>query len=72
MDKVKTHDDFQSKYQENQDTHTRRLALEKIVAEVMNKERRKELDLYKLFAGDDAFRTGMLDSFERIFSSSSI
>ena len=72
MDKVKTHDDFKSKYQENQDSHTRRLALEKIVAEVMNKERRKELDLYKLFAGDDAFRTGMLDSFERVFSSSSI
>ena len=72
MDKVKTHDDFKSKYQENQDTHTRRLALEKIVAEVMNKERRKELDLYKLFAGDEAFRVGMLDSFERVFSSSSI
>jgi type I site-specific restriction-modification system R (restriction) subunit len=72
MDKVKTHDDFKSKYQENQDSHTRRLALEKIVAEVMNKERRKELDLYKLFAGDDAFRVGMLDSFERVFSSASI
>ena len=72
MDKVKTHDDFKSKYQENQDSHTRRLALEKIVAEVMNKERRKELELYKLFAGDDAFRTGMLDSFERVFNHSSI
>ena len=72
MDKVKTHDDFKSKYQENQDTHTRRIALEKIVAEVMNRERKKELDLYKLFAGDEAFRVGMLDSFERVFSSSSI
>ena len=69
MDKVKTHDDFQSKYQENQDSHTRRLALEKIVAEVMNRERKKELDLYKLFAGDEAFRVGMLDSFERALSS---
>ena len=72
MDKVKTHDDFKSKYQENQDSHTRRLALEKIVAEVMNKERKKELDLYKLFAGDEAFRVGMLDSFERALSSASI
>ena len=72
MDKVKTHDDFKSKYQENQDSHTRRLALEKIVAEVMNKERRKELDLYKLFAGDEAFRVGMLDSFERAFGSASL
>ena len=67
MDKVKIHDDFQSKYKENQDSHTRRIALERIVAEVMNKERKKELELYKLFAGDNAFRVGMLDSFERAF-----
>ena len=72
MDKVKTHDDFKSKYQENQDTHTRRIALEKIVAEVMNRERKKELELYKLFAGDEAFRVGMLDSFERALSRASI
>ncbi|MBN1839900.1 MAG: type I restriction endonuclease subunit R [Campylobacterales bacterium] len=65
MDKVQTHDDFQTKYQDNNDTHTRRIALERIVAEVMNKERKKELELYKLFAGDEAFRIGMLDSFER-------
>lgn len=65
MDKVKTHDDYKSKYQDNQDTHTRRIALERIVAEVMNRERKKELELYKLFAGDEAFRVGMLDSFER-------
>lgn len=65
MKKVKTHDDYKSKYEENKDEHTRRLALEKMVAEIMNRERRKELELYKLFAGDEAFRTGMLDSFER-------
>ncbi|MGM0519829.1 MAG: type I restriction endonuclease subunit R [Campylobacterota bacterium] len=68
MNKVKTHDDYKSKYAENKDEHTRRLALEKMVAEIMNRERRKELDLYKLFAGDEAFRTGMLDSFERALS----
>lgn len=71
MDKVKTHNDYQAKYKENLDDHTRRLALERIVSEVMNKERRKELDLYKLFAGDEAFRTGMLDSFERALSAAS-
>lgn len=65
MDKVKRHDDYKSKYAENKDEYTRRLALEKMVAEIMNKERRKELELYKLFAGDEAFRVGMLDSFER-------
>ena len=68
MEKVKTHDDYKSKYAENKDEYTRRLALEKMVAEIMNGERRKELELYKLFAGDEAFRTGMLDSFERALS----
>lgn len=68
MDKVKTHQDYQAKYAENRDEHTRRLALEKIVAEIMNRERKRELELYKLFAGDEAFKTGMLDSFERALS----
>jgi type I restriction enzyme R subunit len=68
MDKVKKHQDYKPKYQENQDSHTRRLALERIVAEIMNSERKKELDLYKLFAKDEAFKTGMLDSFERALS----
>lgn len=36
-----------------------------MLAEIMNKERRKELELYKLFAGDEAFRAGLMDSFER-------
>lgn len=69
MDKLKTHDDYKSKYEDNKDEYTRRLALEKMVAEIMNKERRKELELYKLFAGDEAFRVGMLDSFERALTS---
>ena len=68
MDKVKTHQDYKAKYAENLDEHTRRLALEKIVAEIMNRERKKELELYKLFAGDEAFKTGMLDSFARALS----
>lgn len=68
MEKVQTHDDYKSKYQENMDEHTKRLALTKIVSEIMNSERKKELELYKMFAGDDAFRTGMLDSFERALS----
>ena len=72
MEKVKSHDDYKSKYAENKDEYTRRLALEKMVAEIMNGERRKELELYKLFAGDEAFRTGMLDSFERALSATSI
>ncbi|MDD5372573.1 MAG: DEAD/DEAH box helicase family protein [Sulfurimonas sp.] len=72
MEKVKTHDDYKTKYQDNQDTHTRRIALERIVAEVMNRERKKELELYKLFAGDEAFKTGLLDSFERVLRAGTV
>jgi len=66
MEKVKTHSDYKSKFEENHDKYTRRLALTKILSEIMNKERKKELKLYKLFAGDEAFRIGMLDSLERV------
>lgn len=65
MDKVKTHDDYESKYEKNYDEFTRKLALEKMISEVMNKERRKELELYKLFAGDEAFRVGLVENLER-------
>ena len=65
MDKVKTHEDYASKYEKNRDEYTRKLALEKIISEVMNRERRKELELYKLFAGDDAFRVGLVENLER-------
>jgi type I restriction enzyme R subunit len=65
IQKIETHSDYKSKYEQNKDSHTRRLALEKMVSEIMNRERRKELELYKLFAGDEAFRAGMLNSFER-------
>lgn len=65
MGKIKTHSDYETKYKNNHDSHTRRLALEKMMAEIMNKERKKELELYKLFAGDDTFRVSMIDSFER-------
>lgn len=65
MNKVKNHNDYKSKYEDNKDKHTRRLALEEIIKEIMNKERKKELELYKLFAGDESFRTGLINSFER-------
>ncbi len=68
MQKVKNHDDYKAKYEENFDIHTRRLALEKMLSDIMNKERKQELELYKLFASDEAFRAGMLDSFERVLN----
>ena len=62
---MKKHNDFKSKYQENDDEHTKGLAFEKMVAEIMNKDRRTELELYKLFAGDQAFKASLLESLKK-------
>ncbi len=66
--KMKEHPDFQSKYVDNPDSHTRDLAYIKIFDEVMNKQRRSELELYKMISQDDAFRIAMQDTVKRILS----
>ncbi|MEA3522723.1 MAG: DEAD/DEAH box helicase family protein, partial [Campylobacterota bacterium] len=55
--KMKEHPDYQSKYVDNPDTHTRDLAYIKIFDDVMNKQRRNELELYKMISQDDAFKS---------------
>ncbi|MDX4050008.1 DEAD/DEAH box helicase family protein [Aliarcobacter skirrowii] len=66
--KVKQHKDFETKYQNNQDNHTRKIALDNIIKEVMNTNRKKELDLYRLYANEDEFKVGISNSIERILS----
>ncbi|MDQ6967880.1 MAG: type I restriction endonuclease subunit R [Mariprofundaceae bacterium] len=61
-DSIKAHPDFKEKYQDNQDVQNRDLAFEKIFEEVILKNRRNELDLYKLLANDAAFRSAMQQS----------
>jgi len=68
--KMKEHPDFQSKYLDNPDSHTRDLAYVKIFDEVMNKQRRNELELYKMISQDDAFRVAMQDTVKRILHTS--
>ncbi|MDP8050879.1 DEAD/DEAH box helicase family protein [Pasteurella atlantica] len=65
MNKVKSHKDYKEKYSNNNDIYTRELALEKILNDVMVSERKKELELYKLFIQDRDFKQGMLNSFAR-------
>jgi len=67
---LKAHPDFKAKYQDNTDSHNRTLAFEKILKEVMLHRRKDELELYKLFANDEAFKTSWQDSLQRIVSSS--
>ncbi|MEL0628441.1 type I restriction endonuclease subunit R [Psychromonas aquatilis] len=62
---VKKHPDFEAKYQNNPDPHNRELAFEKMLKEVMLARRKDELELYKLFAGDSAFKASWTQSMQR-------
>ena len=66
--KMKEHPDFKSKYVDNPDTHTRDLAYMKIFDDVMNQQRRSELELYKMISQDDAFKSAMQDTVKRILN----
>ena len=63
---VKAHPDYEDKYKNNADPHNRELAFEKILKEIMLQRRKDELELYKLFAGDDAFKSSWKQSIQRI------
>ena len=65
---IKQHPDFELKYKHNTDPHNRELAFEKIVKEIMLQRRKEELELYKLFASDAAFKTSWMQSMQRMVS----
>ena len=62
---IKQHPDFELKYKNNTDPHNRELAFEKILKEIMLQRRKEELELYKLFASDAAFKTSWMQSMQR-------
>ena len=63
---IQAHPDFQPKVLENQDQQNKELAFQKILDEVMSKQRKQELDLYRLYAKDDAFKTAFFDTMKRL------
>jgi len=63
---IRQHPDFKAKYQDNPDPHNRELAFEKMLKEVMLQRRKDELELYKLFAGDPAFKAAWMQSMQRV------
>ncbi|MGZ9676411.1 type I restriction endonuclease subunit R [Flavobacterium sp. GNP001] len=65
---MQTHPDFKAKYAENTDTQNRDIAFDKIFADIMSKQRKLELDLYKKVTQDDSFRIAMQDTLKRILS----
>ena len=66
VDSIKAHPDFADKYENNPDPHNRELAFEKMLTEVMLERRKHELELYKLFANDPAFKASWQQSLERM------
>ena len=65
-DSIKAHPDFVEKYKDNPDSTNREIAFTKIFEEVILKNRQNELELYKLLAADDAFKTAMQQSLKRV------
>jgi len=63
---IKSHPDFQNKYQNNPDPHNQHLAFEKLFKEIMLQRRKDDLEFYKLFAGDEAFKASLMQSMQRI------
>ncbi len=63
---IKQHPDFEAKYQKNPDPHNRELAFEKMLKEVMLRRRKDELELYKMFAADPAFKAAWVQSMQRM------
>lgn len=63
---VKNHPDFEEKYQNNPDPHNRSLAFEKILKEIMLQRRKEDLEFYKLFANDPAFKASLTQSMRQM------
>lgn len=64
--KMKDHPDYKVKYAENADLQNREIAFNKIFEDVMSKERKNELDLYRMLAKDDSFKLAMQDTLRRV------
>lgn len=62
------HPDFISKYAQNPDSQNREIAFQKIFDDVITKQRKNEIDLYKKIAQDDAFRTALQDTLRRMLN----
>jgi type I restriction enzyme R subunit len=63
---IRAHPDYTAKYEGNADPYNRKIALEKILDDVMLKRRKDELELYKLFASDSAFKAAWNQSIQQV------
>lgn len=63
---IQEHPDYKTKFLNNQDLQNRELAYKKIFEDVMAKQRKNELELYRLISQDEAFKQSMLDTIKNI------
>jgi type I restriction enzyme R subunit len=63
---IQKHPDFAKKVAKNRDPQNRDIALKKILEDVMSEQRRQEIDLYKLYAKDEAFKRAFFDTMKRM------
>lgn len=63
---IQAHPDFKTKVADNKDAQNRDLAFKKILDDVMGQQRKKELELYKLFAKDESFYQALFDTMKRM------
>lgn len=64
--KMREHPDFEQKYASNPDIQNRDIAFNKMFDDVMGKQRKSELELYRLLSLDDSFKQAMQDTLKRI------
>lgn len=63
---IQAHPDYQTKVADNRDAQNRDLAFKKILDDVMGQQRKKELELYKLYAKDESFYQALFDTMKRM------
>lgn len=66
--KMRAHPDFKEKYSENPDQQNREIAFRKIFDEVMAKQRKDELELYKMISKDEAFKQALQETIKRMLA----
>ena len=63
---VREHPNFNSHYVNNPDVQNRDLALMRMISDAISKQRKSELELYKLYVNDGAFKIALEDSIRRM------
>jgi type I restriction enzyme R subunit len=63
---------YQTQVVGNQDEQNSRMALEKLISQAVSQERKRELDLYKLYAQDNEFKRAFDSSIMRLLASKEV